>query len=286
MLLSQGIEPLFADIDPLTWNLSPEKCEALIRPETRAIVATHLWRRPCEIGSLQALADRYDLELIFDAAHAFGCSHQGEMIAKFGRAEVFSFHATKIFHTFEGGAVTTQDPNLAEQLRSLRNFGFSGPDQVEALGLNAKMPEVCAAMGLASLESLDASIERCRETYEAYKLEFATIPGLSLLAYDRTEKNNFQYVVIEVDEAICGISRDRLMQSLHAENVLARRYFYPGNHRMEPYRSQDPEADQRLANTNAIAQTVMILPAATGVSLTEISEICALIRLIIASSSA
>ncbi|MCP4539674.1 MAG: aminotransferase class I/II-fold pyridoxal phosphate-dependent enzyme, partial [Chloroflexi bacterium] len=279
VLLWQNLDPVFCDIDPTTWNIDPGHCEALITDRTTAIIGTHLWGRACDTQRLEEIARRRRLYLIFDAAHAFGCTHQGGMIGRFGDAEVFSFHATKVFHTFEGGAVTTNDANLATRLRAIRNFGFMGFDRVETLGTNAKMPEVCAAMGLANLQSIEHVFEENQRTYERYRQGLKGIPGLRLLRYDPHERHNYQYVVLNVEEEAVGLSRDQLIRILHAENVIARRYFYPGNHRMEPYRTRFPGVDQRLPHTNRIAQRVLLLPGGTGVTKAQILETCAILRL-------
>lgn len=274
----QEIDPVFCDVDQVTWNLAPSKCEELITDRTTAIVATHLWGRPCDIEGLRDICEQHRLRLIFDAAHAFGCSHQGRKLGGFGDAEVFSFHSTKIFHTFEGGAVTTNDSALAEKLRQMRNFGFSGYDQVDGLGTNAKMPEVCAAMGLSNLNSIDHFIECNQRNHQCYRKGLQGLKGIQLLGFDSSEENNYQYVVLDIDENLLGISRDGLVRILHAENVMARRYFFPGNHRMEPYRTRYPEAEQRLPETNRISDRVLILPNGECIGESQISQICDIIR--------
>ena len=203
----QGITPVFADIDPATHSLDPEAVRRMITPRTTGIIGVHLWGKACAVDALQQVADEHDLHLIFDAAHAFMCSHGNRMIGSFGRAEVFSFHATKFFNTFEGGAVTTDDDELAQAMRLMRNFGFAGYDNVIHPGTNGKMTEICAAMGLTNLDAVDAVISANRRNYEAYLEAFASIPGLSLLAYDPRERGNFQYVVLEVWAGVRGNAR-------------------------------------------------------------------------------
>ena len=279
-LFWHGIQPVFCDIDSTKWNLDPDCCASLITDRTTAIVGTHLWGRPCDTQRLEEIAQHRQLYLLFDAAHAFGCTHQGRMIAGFGDAEVFSFHATKVFHTFEGGAVATNHADLAERLRTIRNFGFAGYDWVDTLGTNAKMPEVCAAMGLANLQCIEQFFDENRHTYELYRRGLEGIGGIELLAYDVNERHNQQYIVLDVAENELGLSRDDLQRILHAENVIARRYFYPGCHRMEPYRSRFPNAHQALPHTDRIAQRVLLLPGGTGVAARQIREICAILHLV------
>jgi dTDP-4-amino-4,6-dideoxygalactose transaminase len=201
------------------------------------------------------------------------------MIGNFGNAEVFSFHATKFFNTFEGGAVATNDDELAAKTEQLRNFGFAGYDNVAYIGTNGKMNEVSAAMGLTSLESLEDIIAINYRNYEQYRQQLGDIPGVSIVTYDETEKSNYQYIVLEIDEAVTQVSRDQLQQILWAENVLARRYWYPGCHRMEPYRSYFPHAGLLLPNTERLAARVLSLPTGTAVGLDEICKICQIIRL-------
>jgi len=275
----QEITPVFADMDPATHNLDPAKIERHITPRTTAILGTHVWGRPCAVEALADIARRRGLKLLFDAAHAFGCSHQGRMIGGFGLAEVFSFHATKFLNSFEGGAITTNDDALAEKVRLMTNFGFSGYDNVIHLGTNGKMTEVCAAMGLTNLEGIDDLIAVNRHNYEAYRAGLIDIPGVTLTPYNPSERSNYQYLVVEVDETRAGLSRDELIQVLHAENVLARKYFWPGCHRMEPYRTLQPNAALFLPETERIAQRVLLLPTGTAVDAETIGTICAMIRL-------
>ena len=275
----QEITPVFCDIDPKTHNLDPSAVEKMVTPRTTGIMGVHVWGRPCNTEALQTIADRHGLKLLFDAAHAFACSHLGKMIGSFGNAEVFSFHATKFFNSFEGGAVVTNDAKLAAKIRLMKNFGFSGYDNVVYVGTNGKMSEVTAAMGLCSLESLDEFIGRNRSNYETYSRELSGVSGVSLTRYDTTEKANFQYVVLEIDAELAGLTRDELIKVLHAENVLGRRYFYPGCHRMEPYRSFFPHAGLLLKQTDLLTDRVLSLPTGTAVTDGDIQRICDIIKL-------
>lgn len=274
----QEITPVFCDIDPVSHTIDPRQVERLITPRTTGIIGVHLWGRPCDTTALESVARRRNLTLMYDASHAFGCSHEGRMIGSFGRAEVFSFHATKMLNTFEGGAIVTNDDALAGRVKLMRNFGFAGFDNVIYLGTNGKMSEVSAAMGLTGLESMDDFIAVNRRNYLRYVEEFQDIPGLRIFRHDESEKRNFQYVVAEVDESESACSRDLLIQVLHAENVIARRYFYPGCHRMEPYRSYFPHAGLLLPETERVAARVIVLPTGTAVSPDDVAKICGIIR--------
>lgn len=275
----QEITPVFCDVDPQTLNIDPERIERLITPRTSGILAVHLWGRPCNIEVLAAIARRHRLALLFDAAHAFGCSHGGRMIGGFGEAEIFSFHATKFVNTFEGGAVTTNDDRLAAKIRLMKNFGFAGKDTVTHLGTNGKMNEISAAMGLTSLESMDDFILVNRRHHEQYCAELEGLPGISMLRYDPEEKSNYQFVLLDLDPEEAGLNRDQLMQLLHAEGVLARRYFFPGCHRMEPYRSYQPHAGLWLPETERLSERLLSLPTGTAVSSEQVGAICRIIRL-------
>jgi len=274
----EGIEPVFCDIDPETWTLDPDACEAAITPATGAILGVHLFGNACDTDRLSDLADKHGLPLFLDAAHAFGCSHHTRPLGGFGRGEAFSFHATKAFHTFEGGAITTNCEELATKARLLRNFGFSGYDAVVSLGTNAKMPEVCAAMGLANLDRFDEHVRGNRSVFETYARSLAEISGIRLRRPTPGESHNWHYVVIEVDRQALGLSRNQLQKALVAENVLARRYFFPGCHAMEPYASRNPGASDRLPHTIAAASRVLVLPGGQAITDDQAQTVCDLIR--------
>ncbi|MHC4520068.1 MAG: aminotransferase class I/II-fold pyridoxal phosphate-dependent enzyme [Planctomycetota bacterium] len=276
----QEITPVFCDVDPQTHNIDVTKIEPMITPRTSAIIGVHSWGRPCDIERLEQIANQHGLKLLFDAAHAFACSHRGRMIGSFGNAEVYSFHATKFVNTFEGGAVATNDSDLASQIRLMRNFGFVGYDRVACLGINGKMSEVSAAMGLTGLDSLDEFIAVNRRNYERYRQELEGVRGIELVTYDDVGRQNYQYVVLEVDASRLGVSRDQLVRILEAENIMARRYFYPGCHRMEPYRSRLPQRDLHLPHTEALTQRVVSLPTGTSIDPEAVAAICQIIRFV------
>jgi dTDP-4-amino-4,6-dideoxygalactose transaminase len=273
----QGITPVFADVDPATHTLSPAAVRSMITPRTTGIIGVHLWGRAAPVAELQDIADEHGLKLMFDAAHAFSCTHQGRMIGSFGACEVLSFHATKFFNTFEGGAVVTNDDVLAAKMRLMRNFGFSGLDQVSHPGTNGKMIEIAAAMGLVNLEAIDDVIAANRRNYLAYRAALRDIAGIRLLEYDDGERANYQYVVVEV-AADCLASRDHLVDALRAENIMARRYFWPGCHNMEPYRSLFPHARLVLPATEAVARSVIVLPTGQTMDAEAVATVAQVIR--------
>ncbi|MCI5148350.1 MAG: aminotransferase class I/II-fold pyridoxal phosphate-dependent enzyme [Candidatus Electrothrix sp. MAN1_4] len=274
----QEITPVFCDIDPSTHTIDPAKIENLITPRTTGIIGVHLWGRPCNVVALQEIANNHDLRLMFDASHALGASNNGLMVGNFGSLEVFSFHATKFVNCFEGGAIVTNDDSLAKKIRLMKNFGFDGLDNVVYLGTNGKMSEPSAAMGLTSLDALDDIVGANKRNYRTYKKGLQDVSGVDMLDYDEKEDNNYQYIVLEIDEPQFGLSRDTLVVFLHAENVRARRYFYPGCHRMEPYRSFFPNAGLLLPKTKILTEKVICLPTGKSIKASDIETICELIK--------
>lgn len=275
----QGITPIFCDVDPDTHCMDPAQIEKLITPRTTGILPVHLWGNLCDVAAIQALADKHHLNVLYDAAHAFGCEHAGKMVANFGDAEVFSFHATKILNTFEGGCITTNDDEVARVIRLMINFGFIGKDQVTHVGSNGKMSEISAAMGLASLKELDSFIAHNRSNYQHYKKRIADMPHLSIIEHDEKEARNFHYIIVRVaDDA--DISRDVIVKALEQENVLARRYFHPGCHRMEPYKSSYPDVGLQLPVTEKLTDVLLCLPNSTATSASDVESVCNLLQFI------
>ena len=275
----QEITPVFADIDSQTHNLDPEAVRRMITPRTTGILGVHLWGRACPVTELQEVADEHGLKLLFDASHAFGCTHGGVPMGTFGECAVFSFHATKFFNTFEGGAVVTDNEDLAAKMRLMKNFGFSGYDHVIYPGTNGKMTEMAAAMGLVNLDAIGEFVAANRQNHARYSQCLNAINGLSVLAYDDREQNNYQYVVVEVKEEF-PVSRDEIVRALQAENVLARRYFWPGCHNMLPYRAFYPHAGLLLPNTTTVADRVVILPTGATIGERQIDTIVGIFKIL------
>ena len=276
----QGITPVFADIDPHPHNLDPDSVRRMITPRTSGIIGVHLWGRAAPVDELQAVADEHGLKLMFDAAHAFGSSYKRRLIGGFGACEVFSFHATKSFNTMEGGAVTTNDDDLAEAMRLMRNFGFSGYDCVIHPGTNGKMTDTCAAMGLANLDGIGQVTEANKRNHASYREFLSDTPELSLIQYDGSESNNHHYIVVERQEG-CKVSRDEIITALQAENILARKYFWPGCHAMNPYRQLFPHAELLLPHTTSASNKVIVLPNGIALSQNDIETIARLLQAIV-----
>lgn len=270
----QGMEPVFCDVLADRHTLDPAAVEAAMSPDIKAILAVHLWGRPCEIDALQEIADRWSVPLIFDAAHAMGSSYKGRKIGGFGRAEVFSLHATKGIHALEGGLITTADDSLAQKLRAARNYGFIGEDQVAGLGINAKMTEFSAAMGLANLQSYETLRSHNRALDGAYRSSLSDLPDVSMAQFDDAGQSH-HYAVLEVAERD-GFDRDSLLAVLYAENIHARRYFWPGCHRSPPYVSRP--LPPHLPVTDQLSVRLLQLPTGMQLDPAQAHAIGSLIR--------
>jgi len=259
----QGATPVFCDVLDDKHTLDPERVREAMSSEIKAIMGVHVWGRACEIDELQAIADEWKVPLIFDAAHALGSNYKGVKLGRFGRAEVFSLHATKAINAIEGGFVTTDDDELANKLRAARNYGFAGLDTVSGLGINAKLNEFCAAMALSNLPHYDRLAEHNRRLHLAYERALAGVPGIRFNSLDLSGSSNGHYAVFQL-ESSSSARRDALLDALIAENVYVRRYFWPGCHRSPPY---SEEESVPMPVTDRLAETVFQLP--TGLQLDE-----------------
>lgn len=271
--LWERLSPVFVDVDPVTHVIDASCVAEQITDRTSAIIGVHLWGRMCPVRELERAVAGRNIPLIFDAAHALGCTYQGAEMGLLGTASVVSFHATKFIQSLEGGAIFTPNRELAAQLRLLRNFGFAGYDNVVSIGTNAKLDEFSAAMGIGSLDGIDALVARNRLNREAYRQVITGLPGLALYEYDESEANNYQYLIVTVDPATCPYTRDELVTILHAENVIARRYFHPGCHRSSPYDTMPGVVRRPLPVSEKLAETLFALPTGQGVEPHEIAAI-------------
>lgn len=257
-----GLKPVFADIDPVSWCIDPQSVETCITSETIAILGVHLFGHFCNVQRLQEIADEHKLRLLFDAAHTVGCDRSGVV----GNAEVLSFHATKICNSFEGGAIITDDDAIAARARRLRGFGFSEKDGVSDIGTNGKMSEIHAAMGLVSLQKLDEIVAHNRHNYQLYRSHLDNLPEVAL----RSAGSNYHYIVLDIAH-----HRNELHQRLQDEQILVRRYFYPGCHRSFPYSKN--KDDVRLPITDAVAERVLCLPTGMAIGEGDIKRVCGII---------
>lgn len=272
-----GLEPRFCDVDPISHHVTPALVEPLIDKDVSAILAVNLWGGACDVGGLQVLADRRGVKLFYDSAHAFGCRVGDTPLASFGSLEVFSFHATKVFSSAEGGCICTNDDALAARLRRLRGSSGSGTTERAARSADAPMSEAQAAIGLMSLEDFPAIVARNKALFDVYRTGLAAVPGLRLLEAQNVSATNYQYLVCELDEPAFGLSRDGLLQVLKAENVLARRYFYPGAHRCVPYVDALPQYVHALPETDRLCGRLIQLPVGALVSDHDATRVCELI---------
>lgn len=270
----QGIRPRFCDIDPTRHTLPADQIGIKRTPSSSGVLAVHLWGEACDVNGLQRECDALGLPLVYDASHAFGCADSGESLARFGTCSTFSFHATKFVSSFEGGGIATNDPGLAKKLRFMKNFGFEGYDRVTHLGTNAKMSEVSAVMGIHSIRNMTEFIAQNRMNYEAYCCGLRGIEGLSIYQWSESTTPNYQYVVATIEEQEAGIPRDLVVDALHAENILARRYFWPGCHRMEPYASSREFDSGPLPATDHVAERVIVFPTGTSMNAESIGRVC------------
>ncbi|MCA9063442.1 MAG: DegT/DnrJ/EryC1/StrS family aminotransferase [Planctomycetaceae bacterium] len=275
-----GLTPVFADVDPLTHTLCPDSARRCIGPETTAIVPVHLWGHCCNTSEIRRIAHEANLKVLYDASHALGGHFEGTTIGSFGDAEVFSFHATKFIQSIEGGAIVTDDDELAGRCRRLRSFGFTGLTEVSDIGTNGKMNELSAAVGLRSVASLSQLKSINFRNRGIYQRLLRDIPGLQIVNCMQSLSGNSQYFVLRIDADRFGITRDDLVSLLRAEGVFARAYFSPGCHLSEPYCSSRKHLRVPLPVTEDLTQTVMQLPTGSAVGIEQIQGVCGLIQFI------
>lgn len=255
-----GIKPVFVDIDPSTGNIDPEKIEAAITPKTTAIMPVHVYGNPCDTTKIQAIADKYGLKVIYDAAHAFGVQLNGESILNAGDMSTLSFHATKTYNTIEGGALICKDEQTKQRIDYLKNFGFADETHVVAPGINGKMDEVRAAYGLLSLNYVNDAIESRRKVAQFYREYLNDVPGITCLEDMEGVRHNYSYFPIFVDEEQYGMSRDCLYEKLKSNGVFGRRYFYPLISNFSTYKGLDSASVENLKVANRMADWVICLP--------------------------
>ncbi|GHV24034.1 aminotransferase [Planctomycetales bacterium] len=255
-----GAVPVFIDVEEATGNLDPAKIEAAITPRTQAILPVHVYGNPCRTAEIQAIADKYGLKVIYDAAHAFGVEKDGASVSTAGDMATLSFHATKIYNTLEGGALICQDEATKKRIDFLKNFGFANETEVVMPGINGKMDEVRAAYGLIGLKYADASIEKRRQIALRYREHLRDVRGIRVMEDLDGVKHNYAYFPIFIDEAAYRISRDALYEKLKEHNILARRYFYPLISMFSPYRSLDSANPANLPVATQLADSVICLP--------------------------
>lgn len=269
-----NIKPVFVDIEPEFGNLDPEKIETAITPKTTAIMPVHVYGNPCHVERIQEIADIYGLKLIYDAAHAFGVKYKGGSILNYGDLSILSFHATKVFNTFEGGAIISHDSATKQRIDFLKNFGFAGETTVVAPGINSKMNEVQAAMGLLQLKSFYENIEKRKVIAYKYRELLKDVNGILMLPESEHTISNYAYFPIFVNEKEYGMSRDALYEKLRQHNIFGRRYFYPLISEFSMYRGLDSAKPENLPVAKKVADEVICLPIYPALDIEKINHIC------------
>ncbi len=268
-----GIKPVFVDIDPATGNIDPDRIEAAISPRTTAIMPVHVYGKPCDTARIQAIADKYGLKIIYDAAHAFGVKVDGQSILNAGDMSTLSFHATKVFNTIEGGALVMHDEATKRRVDYLKNFGFAGETEVVAPGINSKMDEMRAAYGLLNLRQADAAIEARHQVAIRYRQALRPVQGISFMDDMPGVRHNYSYFPIFIDEELYGTSRDELYARMKQRNVLGRRYFYPLISEFSTYRGLESASPKNLPNAHRMANSVICLPMHHELSEDDIARV-------------
>ena len=275
-IVRNGLRPVFCDINPRDCTIDVTKIEELITPSTCAIVPVHVYGSICNVDEIDRIAKRHNLKVIYDAAHAFGVEYEGKGIGNFGDASMFSFHATKVFNTIEGGAVSTNDEELIRSLEMLKDFGILNEDEVEEVGANAKMNEFCAVMGLCNLNHIDEEIEKRKKVAQRYRDNLSDLIGIRLLPIQAGVKSNYAYFPIVIEEQLFGADRQQVIDKLKENDIYTRKYFYPLTNDMGCYRDRFDSSDTPIAKWTA--ERVITLPMSASLELADVDRICEIIK--------
>lgn len=276
-IMWNGLEPVFVDIEPETFNIDPAKIEAAITSRTTAIMPVHCYSNPCDVEAIQKIADNYGLKVIYDAAHAFGVNYKGESLLKWGDLSILSFHATKVFNTFEGGAIISPDAKTKQRIDRLKNFGIADELTVTAPGINGKMSEVNAAFGLVQLKHIDRAMAQRQAVDTRYREALADVAGMTIYQHNQHANSNYSYFPILVDKKY-PLTRDELYEKLKNNNILSRRYFYPLISNMPMYRGLPSAAISHLPQANHLAEKVLCLPIFNELTLADQQRVIDIIK--------
>lgn len=275
-IVRNGLTPVFCDICPDDFTMDASKIEPLITDRTCAIVPVHVYGNICNVGEIERVARKYGLKVIYDAAHAFGETYEGRGVGTFGDASCFSFHATKVFHTIEGGAVCFEDEEFGLNLYRLKNFGIRGPEVVDGVGANAKMNEFCAAMGICNLKHLDEELEKRKKVAERYRSSLEGIEGVQLNPVQKDVRQNYAYFPVIFDEKVFGASRNEVFNKLAENGIGARKYFYPLTNTYDCYHGKYDVSLTPVALH--ISKRVLTLPMYADLAMEDVDRICAIIK--------
>lgn len=271
-IVRNGLVPVFCDINDVDYTMDVTKIEALITDKTCAIVPVHVYGNICDVDAIQSIADKHGLKVIYDAAHAFGVTYKGRGIGNYGDASMFSFHATKVFNTIEGGAVTFADPALDEVLYDMKNFGIRGPEEVVFVGGNAKMSEFQAAMGICNLRHVDDEIRKRGAVAERYRHHLSGVNGIRLIAWQQGVKTNYAYFPVVFDGY--KYTRDQIFEMLAEQGIVARKYFFPLTNSYECYKDLPTAGEEKTPVAKHIADRVLTLPMYADLPLEVVDQIC------------
>lgn len=274
-IVRNGLKPVFCDIDPITFTMDPSKIEKLITDKTSAIVPVHVYGNICNIEEIDRIAKKYGLKVIYDAAHTFGETYKGKGIGTFGDASCFSFHATKVFNTIEGGCVCYHDEEFGRALYKLKNFGIRNEEIVDGVGANAKMNEFCAAMGLCNLRHVDEEIAKRKTVVERYREHLENVEGIQLSPIQENVESNYAYFPVIFDEKVFGASRNEVMDKLAENGIGARKYFYPLTNSFECFHGEFDVNETPIARH--LSLRVLTLPLYADLSVEDVDRICKII---------
>lgn len=272
-IVRNGLKPVFCDIDPVTYTIDVTKIESLITDKTSAIIPVHVYGNVCDVEEIERIAKQHNLKVIYDAAHAFGVKYKGKGIGNFGDASMFSFHATKVFHSIEGGAICFSDKAFGEKLYKLKNFGLANQETVEFVGGNAKMNEFSAAMGICNLRHIDGEIAKRKKVVERYRERFGDVGGITLCPIQENVETNYAYFPVVFDKDVFGLSRDEVMDNLGNQGIGARKYFYPLTNSFDCY---DYDVNSTPVALD-ISNRVLTLPLFADLTVDDVDRICEVI---------
>lgn len=278
VLTWNNIRPIFCDLDPVTMNINADMIESMITPQTTAILAVHVFGTPCDVEKIQKIADRYGLRVIYDAAHAFDVELNGVGIGNFGDISMMSFHATKLYHTLEGGALVHNNKHLKARIDLLKNFGIKNEEEVVMPGINGKMNEVQAAVGLIVLDLVKEERKKRKILTEVYRRELQNVEGITGMPFFENVKSNYQYFVVRIDEKLFGVSRDFVYEELKKYNVFTRKYFHPLCSEYTCYRQLPSSSIDNLPVADQVGKEVLSMPLYGELSVEDIEYICELLR--------